>query len=303
VKNVSYLLFCIAIAVVFAGCDSQRGKAFNDVAMIEVMPVFRNPFHMLPADFAQHEGLSANALSIEEMTAIAENIIATMELEVNNVSKASNAVWSEGITVAAENVEVTVEANGFVQVLFIIGFPLPDGLIFSQEYMHRQDEAITYLTEQFAPILGLERIVFENNDDDIVERILDYHFNNIHFIPNSNGELWQINKFAPLNTVLSEKIGYFPIITPSEAIERMLDGQGSFGVDMGQRRPTQDEVIDIRLVYFGHSLGRNYLEEFAPWYELVIQKDYLDFLKSYFVPAIHSEYLEANPAWSYYPHQ
>ena len=346
-KNVLCLLFCIAVAIAFAGCGSQMKDSFNDVAVdnnlrnetisdeygymetgdismpkiieieevvewinnhpwrenynIEAMPVFSNPFHMLPDDFAQHEGLSANALSAEEMTAVAENIIAAMELEVINVNRASNAIWSEGITAVAKDIEVTVEANGFVQVLFVNGFSLPDGLMFSLE--SSSDEAIAYLTEWFAPILGMEQTVFKNNNDDIVERILDYHFNNIHFIPNSNGELWRINMYTTFNDVLSEKIGYFPIITPSEAIERMLNAQGSFGVDMGQRIPTLDEVIDIRLVYFGHSLGRNLLEEFAPWYELIIQKNYLNYWQSYFVPAIQSDYLEANPAWFFYPHQ
>ncbi|MCL2217342.1 MAG: hypothetical protein FWB91_10035 [Defluviitaleaceae bacterium] len=292
--KIAVVICCFAIAIFFVGCDAQN---------IEMMPVFRNPLHMLPAEFAQHEGLSANALSDEEMAEIAENIIVAMGFEATSVGIADmhDIIWARGVTATAEGVKVTVELHGFVQVVFENGFPLPDGMILSWEYHHQ--EAIAYLTERFAPILGVEHIAVGDNSGDIVAQILDYHFNGLRFIPNSDGQLGRINRFAPSSIVLREQIGYFPIISPDEAIERMLDGQGSFGVDMGQTRPTADEVIDIRLVYFGHSLGRNFLEAFAPWYELTVQTADTPHLQSYFVPAIQSDYLEANPAWSVYPHQ
>jgi hypothetical protein len=308
VKKALCLLLPIFMAVFFWGCVSQKnetdaepanGHPWREDYIIERMPVFRNPFHMLPAELAQHEGLSANRLSDEEMAETALSIIAAMGLEAHStgIADARDVTWERGVTAAAENVRVTVEAHGFVQVVFENGMPLPDGLVFSWDY---PKEAIVYLTERFAPVLGIGQT---KNNENIVDRILEYHFNYIQFIPNSDGMLWQMSRFPPLDVVLTDKMGDFPIITPGEAVDRMLDGQGSFGVDMGQVLPAADEVTGKRLVYFGHSLGRNYLEHFAPWYELIVQTPDTPHLQSYFVPAIRSDYLDANPSWAVYPHQ
>ena len=313
-KTKCFLLFIVSI--IFVACSSPVDEAPGEIVLewvschpwrkdynIEAMPVFRNPFHMIPAEFAQHKGLSANSLSCAEMAVTAGNIITAMGFEVTDTGAAytHDIIWVQGITATAENVRVTVEPHGFIQVVFDDGFSLPDGIMFSGEHQHK--EALVYLTERFAPILGIERTIFENNTGDITDRILDYHFNHINFIPNQCGKLGQIWSFPPRNIVLADKIGKFPIITPDEAIKRMLDGMGSFSVDMGQAGPMADEVIDIRLVYFGHSLGRNFLEEFAPWYEIIVHTADTHHFQSWFVPAIDSEYLESNPAWSVYPHQ
>ena len=291
-KNIWRLILCIKIAIVCIGCSPQsniewvNNHPWRAEYNIEFMPVFRNLFHMIPNSLAQYEGLSANGFSVKEMTIMAENIIDAIGLEADNISITNSIiVWMgevpiRAVTARVEDVEVTVEPNGSLQIIFENGIP--------------------YISEHLAAALGLDS---GDTVGDIIKRILDYHFNIMHLTPNSNGDLWRIDKSTPMDIMLSEKIGYFPIIKPGEVIERMLDGQGSFGVDMGQPRPTPDNVIDMRLVYFGHSLGRNFLEEFAPWYELIIQKPELDYLQSFFVPAIQTEYLEANPAWSVYPHQ
>jgi len=307
------------IVVAFAGCGSLNRESLDEVTDgetiaeqahgypwredygIREMPVFRNPFYVPPARYIHYERWSDNWLSFEEMTVMAEKIIVAMGLEVENVSSTRDLTWFEGATVTAEGVEVTIGENGFVQVHFPDGFALPEGIMFSWE--HPQDEAIAYLTERFSYALGLEWPDFGNGADSMIDQMLDYHFNTVRFIPNQDGELRWIDRPAPPGMVLSDKVGYFPIITPNEAIERMLEGQGSFGVDMGQPRPTVSDVVDIRLVYFGHTLGRNFLEDFAPWYHFVIRTPDIDYDQAYFVPAIRSDYLEANPAWAVHPHQ
>ena len=49
---------------------------------IEVMPVFSNPFHQIPAAYAQREGLTLNALSHDDMYRIAVEFINNMGLEL-----------------------------------------------------------------------------------------------------------------------------------------------------------------------------------------------------------------------------
>jgi len=278
---------------------------------LEFMPVFRNHFHMIPEDIAQHPGLTANSLSDEDMIREAARIFEAMGHHILITGPDPNSIWSNGVMVMSEDVRVGVEAIGFAQVYFRDGLPLPEGLTLPPwSYPHAPNNpAIKYLTEKFSHALGVAQRDFENTKDDIIPRILDYHFNTISFLPmfTSDGAmldiLEEIRRPLPIDIVLSDKIGYFPIITPDEAIQRMLDGQGSFGVDMGQTRPTEDDIIDTHLVYFGHMLGRNQVEFFTPWYRFTVLTADTNHLQYYFVPAIVTEYLEANPAWAFYPHQ
>jgi len=279
---------------------------------LELMPVFRNHFHMRPAHiYPQHPGLYENRLSEEEMTVLAVSTLEALGYEAEIVTRYYNAIWSKGFMAVSDDVRVGVEANGTMQVTFREGLMLPDGMtlpLWSNPY-DPTNAAIKYLTERFAYTLGLAQTSFENSADDIVLRILDYHFNTISFFPVFTSEgtrfdmLGSIRRPLPIDITLSDKIGYFPIITPDEAIQRMLDGQGSFGVDMGQTRPTEDDIIDTHLVYFGHMLGRNQVEFFAPWYRFMVKTAGANHTQAYFVPAIVTEYLEDNPAWAFYPHQ
>ena len=330
-----YLIVSLTCVIVFMSCVSQDEKSYDmlnnqnphgytiirdDINLsepplwidehpwrthynIEVMPAFRNHFHMIPAEYAQHEGLSANMLSIEEMTSAAENIIIAMGLEVEQVEETQPWFWTVGgITAKSRNVEVTVEANGVTHVVFTDGFPLPDGMVFPRYFI--PEELSRYLREKFAPALGVQIREFENNNDDIVDRILDFHFNSIWFILNEDGKLDTIQREPLIGVMLSDKIGYFPIITYDEAIERMLADQGEWPFRIEHEAlPTRDDIIDIRLVYFGHAFGRNHLEEFAPWYNIIFISPVWNDIMSYFVPAIRADYLEANPAWSVFPHQ
>jgi|GEM_PF-2023251 len=271
---------------------------------IGYMPVFRNPFYMLPPGFAQdgHRLHFGNALTEEEMTAQAKELLTALGMEVTGAQPSQNHIWARGITATADEAEATVEPQGFVQIHFPRGIALPEGLSLAWGDATRE-AAIEYAAARFASLLGFPAATGAG----IVERILDYHFNSIRFLPgfapDADGKLREINFSPPAHVVLADKIGYFPIITPSQGVARMLAGYGSFGVDMGQIRPTADDIIDTRLVYFGHILGRNLLFAFAPWYEFIVHTADTHHLQSFFVPAIHPDYLEANPAWAVYPHQ
>ncbi|MCL1997086.1 MAG: hypothetical protein FWG63_12875 [Defluviitaleaceae bacterium] len=315
-KKIFNLCTCFVGTIILVACNSQNvdshyinSNRYNLNEHSYMMPVFRNHFHQIPNEYAQHPGIAENALTTEEMQDLAKNIITAMGFEAIYTRDGRNtAIWFPGVTVSDGNVEVTIEANGHVQVHFIDGYTLPNDLVFTWE---ENEQASQYLNERFATALGLEK---RNRDYPIVENIvenieniLDYHFNTIEFMPTfapmEEGRLWRINRPMLAQDLLFDKIGYFPIITPDEAIERMLAGEGSHGVDMGQRLPKIEEVVDIRLVYFGHSLGRNLLEVFAPWYEFIFKMPSRDYFQAYFVPAIQTQYLEANPAFSVYPHQ
>ena len=272
---------------------------------IETMPIFRNLLHVIPVEIAEYEGLSKHGDSIDELKAKAENIISYLGLTVERLRVEPSTGWWEAVTAIAEGAKVSVGLSGFVRIEFANLPSLPDGVMFSWEYP--LDVAIAYLTEKFTPILGLAPSIYNNGEYDIAERILDYHFNTIHFTPPTgyNLERWWVEVLPSIEVVQKGKIGYFPIISPYEAIERMLDGQGSFGVDMGQTRPSAEnvDIVGIRLVYFGHGMGRMLLEAFVPWYEIFIQMPGADYIQSWFVPAIETEYLAGNPAWALFPHQ
>ena len=335
-KSLMFIAICALCAIIFAGCNLQGDDSgryelagydlqndalqnddlqndepdrcengistdfvsnhpWNEGYKIEAMPVFRNPIHRWPAGMARHEGLSANRLSDYEMTTKAENIVAALGMEVETIGA------SVRIVATSANLEVTVESCGVVWVDFDAGFFLPDGIVFL--WGRPEEEAIEYLTKIFAPALGLSFNIYADIGECIVERILDYHFNRLRFVPGLDDRPAFVERPPLPGDVLSDKIGYFPIVTLDEAVLRMLDGQGSFGVEHGQTRPIPDDVVDVRLVYFGHGLGRSVLEEFAPWYRFIVKTPCADHFQAFFVPAVQTPYLNANPAWAYFPHQ
>lgn len=290
-KKRLWLVCFIIILSLTIGCSSE----LEDDDEYTMMPVFRNHFHMIPSEIAEHEGVSKNGLSFSEMTDMAVSTLLLFGENTFEQDSVPNGIWLEAVTFSTGNIEITVEENGFMQIYFFNGYELPNDIVFSWEEVN--DEAIKFLTEYFAPIIGIEPNPSE------IEQLFNLNGTRVRFMPNEHGLLSRIDKLTPISMLLKDKVGYFPIITESEAKERMLLGQGSFGVDMGQALPTIDEVTSIQLVYFGHSLGQNWLEFFAPWYQISIQRDNMDYEMAYFVPAIKSSYLEQNPAWAIYPHQ
>jgi len=280
---------------------------------IKYMPVFNNHLRPNLVKIAQGSYVHsfAHILSVDETTVMAKDISNAMGLEVEQVGvRLPTAPICEiqkyvmPITAISGDIEVEVGRDGSVGVVFREeGLALPEGIIFSLN--HRSDEAIEYLTERFASILGVEIKTFENNSEDIIERILDYNFNNLWFSPHSRtGGLGGILRPPLIQNILSDKIGYFPIITPEEAIELMLLDQGvwPFRIE-NESVPTRDYIIDIQLVYFGHNLALPLVEAFIPWYSILFISPVWGDYTHYFVPAIRTDYLEANPGWSFFPHQ
>jgi len=302
--------FLLAIAAsVFAGCGFFGEDAVDDSAAthpwlrpgredynIEMMPVFRNHYNMR----VLHERSDAMNVLLERMER-AEGIALAMGYAEGDLRR---TIRFEQVTVATDTLEIIAGMNGSIEISFREGFALPEGLtLLMQDSYEISREAIKYLSEHFADILGIEPSIYDNPQYDITARILDYHFNSIEFVPNLGGELGRIIKYVPQEVILTDKVGYFPIITIDEAIIRMLNDEGSFGVEMGQPRPTEDDVVDVNLVYFGHRNARDILEYFAPWYRFGVQTTDADYLQAYLVPAIRDDYLKANPVWAIYPHQ
>jgi len=295
----------IIMAFVLVGCalagevsldESVATHPWNEDYNIELMPVFRNHYSMR----AMHERSDAMDVMLERMER-AEGIALAMGYAEGDLRR---TIRFEQVTVATDTVEIIVEANGSIEMFFRDGFTLPDGItLLRQDSYEFSGDAIDYLTDHFADILQLSPGIYNNPHYDIAERILDYHFNRVDFVANLDGKLGWIRRSAPQEVILADKVGYFPIITTDEAIVRMLNDEGSFGVDMGQDRPTADDIVDVHLVYFGHRNGQHILEYFAPWYRFSVQTTDADYYQWYFVPATRDDYLRANPAWGIYPHQ
>lgn len=263
---------------------------------VTTMPVFHNNFRMWPQDF---EPRSETELLLVAEDILSRGIFAAMGLTVHDVTTARNSTWGNNITAHAEGVQITVEQSGFIQVLFTEEHVIPAWMDLSWDSPTR-NASVEYLTNVFASAMGLPPLA---EDAGIVERIVHNSFFGLRFIPDADGRLQSIDTFENICTT-SDLIGYFPIISIEEAIERMLAGEGtSFGVDMGQTRPTAECIIAVEVWYFGHSLGRHVVEAFVPWYSFTVLTPDSHHIQSYFVPALRTEYLEANPSWAYYPHQ
>jgi len=305
-KNIRYFLLLITITLILAGCMAPIEDEQEDY---NLMPVFRNNFHILcilGRDY-EHPGLSVHGWTDYRTEFNAVRVVDALGLSLIRIEQGHPILrlTGGGVTAYADGASVIVQRTGSITVDFGGGLSLPDGMFFSRHY---DDEIIEYLTEKFSPILGISPFVHE---DDELEELLNYHFSNIYFTPRSQssigeGNLWMIHRPLPARTALRHKIGYFPIIAPDEAVSRLLGGYGYLRISPWEFSSADDVVfsddgeVEVRLIYFGDRMGRDYLEVFAPLYKVRYYQEGELYLE-YVVSAIHPDYLEENPSWGRVP--
>jgi hypothetical protein len=150
----------------------------------------------------------------------------------------------------------------------------------------------------YGRLIRLWYSVFENKESlSLTERILNWNFNKISFSPNSIGELGAI-RFERAN--LSDLIGYYPIITAQEAQEMLLNKQ--YITTVPYEFIDTESIAHVELVY------RNSESEdvFVPYYRFFVEHSVegmgrpegMKGFGAYYVPAIHSDFLENAPIWN-----
>lgn len=168
-----------------------------------------------------------------------------------------------------------------------------------------------YLVEKYAGFLNYgnpEILYLESSHDewymgfivydaaeDVTERILNYNFRTAEFAPDGKGNLQQISCFDGL--CKAEKIGDYPLISVSEAREKLLDGKYQ-----SRNLPDirgEEYIAKVDLVY-----RSGWMEEtLLPYYRFWVEAEEPEGAEGYqaygfyYVPAIQDEYISNSTTW------
>jgi hypothetical protein len=228
--------------------------------------------------------------------------------------------------------EYTIEArwDGLVRIDFGDNYGgSPPGLILPDKYSftyhntteQQAQEVMQYLLKEYnsfvnmkSPAIALfgdyniyaQRIfsyTAYENDGDLIDKILGYHFDTVRFAPNDEGNLYIIDRNK---TDLSEKISDYPIITAQEARELLLQNRYITTVPFDTVHYDGDfidenYIVAVELVY----RTAPWEEVFMPYYKFYIELTGFQMLEElnlknfgiFYVPAVKEEYLTNMPVW------
>lgn len=136
----------------------------------------------------------------------------------------------------------------------------------------------------------------------LTQQILNYHFNNISFLPDDNGNLFVIW----LGNLLTgaQKLGNYPLISADVARNLLLNGDFITTVPSDyllDETITEAQIAKTELVY----RTGNTNELFMPYYRFYVELTNFDAGTEagltcygfYYVPAVSGEYLSDFPVW------
>ena len=126
--------------------------------------------------------------------------------------------------------------------------------------------------------------------------MLNFSFNEVHLAPNDEGKLMLIR----INDKLScgEKIGDYPIISPEEAKDMLLEG--GYITTVPYEMPGKKYIAKLELIY------RSGISEniWMPYYRFLVelpemaQENGLKNFGAYYVPAVEAKYITGLPLWN-----
>lgn len=308
--------------------ESANGNPWTEDQNLRTLPVYRN------LSYTTDMGGISVFFSEEEMLGLAERTADALDTSIEEIScqrigditeqPPAGRSGTDAYSLSAKTAlgEITVYGNGQIRVFFSEPVKLPDEYRFT--YSGTTDEeavgALRYLTERYQNLCTFgqtslctggdytyngERIRFYRAYDksgDLTQQILNYHFNNISFSPDDEGNLFII-RFGNL-LAAAEKVGDYPLISAETARQLLLNG------DYLTTVPTEylaggtiedRQIARTELVYRTGSTD----ELFMPYYRFYVElndssfntADGLTCYGAYYVPAISGEYLSDFPVW------
>lgn len=220
----------------------------------------------------------------------------------------------DGADYGVKKVSITVCSRGDMLVHFQNYEPDsmdPHYLQLPEEYSDDEEAMSDYLKERFKKLLDFDNpsddITFEtyNVTDDPVQNILNYSFENVHFVMR-RGELVTIDMDKKFS--VAKLVGEYEIITPEEAKEKLLASSENFrvrdGLDLPEPyglglteprvMPTEENIVGINIVYPDREMGLEDLEYFKPYYCIYVNSDCYEDKTTYdlyYIPALTDEYI------------
>ena len=302
--------------------ELSSGNPWNEEMVFEALPVYRN-------NSFNEIGIAYPGIGEEAMNKKLENIAEKTDLEMRGIIEATYVGdFSSGTGIPDDfvtsieadfgNCTIEIQSNGGVVAMYngFEGEALPEEYSFTYNNTTEGEafETIAYLYENYGDIIGLPEATFVTSKEytfsgeeirdyriydfsgDKISDMLNFAFNEIQLAPNDEGKLMLIR----INDKLScaEKIGDYPIISPDEAKDMLLEG--GYITTVPYEMPGKKYIAKCELIY------RSGISEniWMPYYRFLVelpemaQENGLKNFGAYYVPAVKLEYIEGLPLWN-----
>lgn len=302
--------------------DANPWYSEND---LKSMPVFKNKLYSSDQTLQGEGGLSG-----DEMLNMAKKLAKTMninvveaytmpiekEIKIQEEKSGGNASTNPYMAVIkGDGVEINVDSVNRTSIRFLPNKKIPNEYSFTfnkttpieaQKTMEYLIKEYNYITELKSPKISLygdytfsgeqsiRYNVFEN-EGSLINKILNYNFNTVNFVPTDNGGM--LASIYIESTDLSELIGNYPIITSNEAKELLLDGK--YITSVPEAISSEANVASVSLIY--RKSARDAV--LMPYYEFLVelpsmkQDNGLNTYGIYYVPAISEAYISNMPKY------
>ena len=290
--------------------ELSSGNPWNEEMVFEALPVYRN-------NSFNEIGIAYPGIGEEAMNKKLENIAEKTDLEMRGIIEATyvgdfssgSGIPDDFITdIKADFGSYTIEiqSNGSIVAMYngFEGEALPEEYSFTHNNTTEGEafETIAYLYENYGDIIGLPEATFVTSKEytfsgeeirdyriydfsgDEINDMLNFAFNEIQLAPNDEGKLMLIR----INDKLScaEKIGDYPIISPEEAKDMLLEG--GYITTVPYEMPGKKYIAKCELIY------RSGISEniWMPYYRFLVelpemaQENGLKNFGAYYVPAV-----------------
>ena len=302
--------------------ELSSGNPWNEEMVFEALPVYRN-------NSFNEIGIAYPGIGEEAMNKKLENIAEKTDLEMRGIIEATYVGdFSSGTGIPDDfvtsieadfgNCTIEIQSNGGVVAMYngFEGEALPEEYSFTYNNTTEGEafETIAYLYENYGDIIGLPEATFVTSKEytfsgeeirdyriydfsgDKISDMLNFAFNEVQLAPNDEGKLMLIR----INDKLScaEKIGDYPIISPDEAKDMLLEG--GYITTVPYEMPGKKYIAKCELIY------RSGISEniWMPYYRFLVelpemaQENGLKNFGAYYVPAVKLEYIEGLPLWN-----
>jgi len=304
---------------------------WNEKLTISTLPVFKNQLtyetyawasgadfdkmQALLLDVAGRLGMDTEAIKIrtneptpEEKEMITEKFEAVGDTVPDGYFTPTMLIAEE------DGIEIEVDQELTVTVRYDPAIELPAKYNFTHFASYKDvKKAARYLKSEYADLIGMEKpqtniyggdytysaeqhfyISFFEGSGSIEDQIINYNFNQVHFHCDDEGKLFITRFYQP---DLSEKAGDYPVISTMEA-EKLLS-EGYYITTVPYEMPGVEYIRKVELIYRTSPQETYYMPYYRFYVELPEEKrdNGLKDYGAYYVPAVHSTYIENMPTW------
>lgn len=285
---------------------------WNESLEINELPMFRTKYGEHAAMYSAILDKDEAVAKLEEIAAALGGELSDIELYEVNPERYDPAHKDEltgklhDASAMVGDIRVTVFSLGNVHIEFGASLQLPDGYGFDIENPDpaMQDKTAKYLIDKFPGLFGYTNPVSfvdftyqtaYDYSDDAFTAMMNYNFKqtSFYYIEGEGVGMWIDDTLADY-----ECSGFYPVITPEEAREKLLAGDYVTTVPKEPYLPggvTEDRVEYMELVYHLNSDKTAYI----PYYRFLVRLESNDYPEdgsnsygAFYVPAVEPEYLD-----------